>query len=154
MFRNDTHFSTLRFGVKGNNTAQIIKNLAGIVARNSTISPLAAHKKIHDVWKSSVPGIGDGVLVFDWQSDDISVPYTLCALLETPVDFPTSDERPVDIALILVSPEKSGPLHLQSLSRMTRMFRDPALLEKLRSVSCVDGMHSVLSPENRKLQAA
>lgn len=154
MFKNNIRFSTLRFGVKGGNAAQIIKNISAIVAHDTATPPLIVHKKIHNALKSSVVGIGDGVIVFDWQSDNISVPYMFCATLETPVNFPTSDERPTDIALILVSPEKNGPIHLQYLSRMTRMFRDFELLEKLRSVSSVDGLYSVLSPENYELQAA
>lgn len=154
MFANDIHFSEMRFGIKGDNPSQIIKNLSWVISQDINASSVTTHSTLDDLLKNSMIGIGDGVGVFDWVSADIDTPYILCSLLESPVAFPSVDDRALDIVLTLVSPEKSGPLHLQYLSRLTRMFREPKLLQSLRSVSCVDGMISVLSADNRRMLAA
>lgn len=151
---NDIHFSGIRYGIKGDNPHQIIKNLSWLIARDIVLPPSATQDQMEYLLKKSIAGVGDGVAVFDWVSEKIEEPYLMCATLESPIMFPAVDDRAVDITLILVSPSKNGPLHLQHLARVTRMFREPKLLEKLRNVSCVDGLRSVLSPENRKLLAA
>lgn len=151
---SDVQFTSMRFGIKGDNSLQIIKNLSWAIAQDTQIGAVKIHSKLEDLLKNSMIGIGDGVGIFDWVSDEIETPYILCSRLESPVAFPSVDDRAIDIVLMLASPEKVGPLHLQYLSRMTRMFREPRLLESLRSVTCVDGMVSILSVDNRKLQAA
>ena len=154
MLAQELHFSGMRFGLKGDNAPQIIKNLAWIIAHETELSAIQTHTQLDELNRNSMVGIGDGVGIFDWVSPNITSPYILCSLLETPVIFPSTDDKAVDIILTLVSPEKDGPLHLQYLSRLTRMFREPKLLQSLRSTACADGMVAVLSPDNRKLIAA
>lgn len=151
---NEVFFSGIRYGVKGDNPTQIIKNISWIIGRETTTPPHEIQEHMEHIFKTTITGIGDGVAVFDWTSNKIDHPYVICARLETSVLFPATDDRSIDIVLALVSPKKSGPLHLQYLARLTRMFRDTALLNALRDVTCVDGMKSVLSPENRKFIAA
>lgn len=150
----DVQFTSMRFGIKGDNSLQIIKNLSWGISQDTQIGSAVIHSELEDLLKNSMIGIGDGVGVFDWVSDEVDTPYIMCSLLESPVVFPSADDRAIDVVLTLISPEKNGPLHLQYLSRLTRMFREPRLLQSLRSVTCVDGMVSILSADNRKLLAA
>ncbi len=154
MITQDIHFSALRFGIKGDNPAQIIKNMAWVICDDLHAHSVETHHQLDALLQKSIIGIGDGVGVFDWVSDKIDSPYILCARLENSVAFPSVDECPIDIILMLVSPEKNGPLHLQYLSRLTRMFREPKLLQSLRSVTSLDGMILILSPDHRRLLAA
>lgn len=146
--------SKMLYAVKGDNSSQIIKNMATYIGKDIHVSVMAAHQKLEKLLKTSMIGIGEGVAVFDWVSDKVEAPYIVCATLDTPTLFPAVDENMIDVVLILVSPEKSGPLHLQYLSRLTRMFRDEKLLTNLKSVTCVDGMMSVLTPDNHRSIAA
>jgi PTS system nitrogen regulatory IIA component len=154
MLGKEIDFSGIRFGVKGDNPEQIIKNLSWVIARETPLTFPETQKNMEDIFKKSVTGIGDGVAVFDWVSEKAETPYLLCAKLESAVQFPSVDDRSVDMVLVLVSPQSKGSFHLQHLSRVTRMFRESKLLEKLRSVSNVDGLHAILLPENRRLSAA
>ncbi len=151
---NEIHFSSVRFGVKGDNAAQVIKNISSIIANNTSLGPSETHDHMDHLFQTSMTGIGDGIALFDWVSDSITEPYLFCARLESSVGFSAIDDRGVDIILVLISPRKNGPLHLQYLARVTRMFREPRLLQKLRDISCTDGLSSVLSPENKTVFAA
>ncbi len=154
MLKDDIHFSRLCFGVKGDNPAQLTKSLSDVIGQDLGVHSVHIRKTLNQILKTSLSGVGDGVGIFDWVSDDITTPYLLCAKLDTPVTVPSVDDRAIDIALAVVSPERHGPRHLQRLSGITRLFRDPFVLEKLRSVSSVDGMHMILLPDNRDLLAA
>lgn len=153
MLRN-INFSKMLYGVKGDNASLIIKNMAPIISKDINASAMSAHSILDKLLKNSTIGIGGGVAVFDWVSDKLETPYIMCALLDTPTDFPAVDENMIDIALVLVSPEKNGPLHLQYLSRLTRIFREEQILTRLRSVSSIDGMASVLLPQHNQFLAA
>ncbi len=151
---NEIRFSGVRSGIGGQTVAQVIKNLSLVISSDIKLpSPHIQHRLEH-IFATSISGIGDGIAVFDWIDDDINEPYLLCARLGNGVNFSSVDDRRVDIVLVLVSPRKTGPLHLQYLARVTRMFRETPLVEKIRSVESADGISSVLSPENRKLSAA
>ena len=151
---NEIRFSKVRFGIKGDNAAQIIKNLSSVIAKDTQLSSFETQDRMNHLFQTSMTGIGDGIAVFDWVSNAIDSPYLLCAKLETSVAFSSVDDRAVDIVLALISPRNNGPLHLQYLARVTRMFREPRLLKKLRDVEGVDGLSSVLTPENKAFFAA
>jgi mannitol/fructose-specific phosphotransferase system IIA component len=88
-------------------------------------------------------------------SDKVEMPYILCAKTGyTDGVFPPLIKKMIDIVLVLVSPDKYGPLHLQYLSRLTRMFREEKLLTAIRSVTSVDGMVAVLSSDKTQPIAA
>lgn len=146
--------SKILYDVKGDNTSLIIKNIAPSLSKDINLSAMTTHQKLEDLLKTSMIGIGDGVAVFDWVSDKVEMPYILCAKLDTPTEFPSVDENLVDIVLVLVCPDKYGSLHLQYLSRLTRMFREEKLLMAIRSVTSVDGMVAVLSADYNQSIAA
>jgi len=153
MLGQEIEFSSVEYGIKGDNTQQIIRNMARMIGRDVHSSAMSAHHEMEKSLKSATSTIGEGVAIFDWSSRKIDIPYVMCVRLENSVQFSVVDDKAIDIILVLVSPESSGSIHLQSLSRLTRMFRDTKLVDSLRSATCADGMLSVLSPENRRLAA-
>ena len=152
MTYSDIAFSSARYGMMGNNKSQILINLSRYLGSDMKLSALAIHQKIEDIDKASSIGIGDGVAILDWVSDRLDQPFLFCATLETPVTFSAVDNNPVDIFVVLVSPESQSSQHLRLLSRVTRMFRDQKILDDVRRINSLDGLMAVLSPEHRKLQ--
>ena len=150
----DVHFTDVHFGIKGDNPLQVTKNIAGLIGRTTPITRLECNLRMEELLKTSIIGIGDGVVVFDWVSEKLSPPYLACFKLEAHVPFPALDDKTTDIVLALISPEHLGPIHLQYLSRMTRLFREPKLLRKIRNVDNADGIKAILAPENRQFIAA
>ena len=53
--------------------------------------------------------------------------------LATPVDYGAIDDAPVDIAVLLLSPEAAGADHLKALARISRTLRDPARMAAMRA---------------------
>lgn len=69
----------------------------------------------------------------------------LFARLSTPVGFESHDEQPVDLVFFLLAPEHAGGDHLKALARISRLVRDPATLEALRSAKDEAALTRVLT---------
>ena len=65
MFAQDIQFSNIRYGVKGDNPLQIIKNMAFFISQDIDLSSTHTHQNLDALLKNSMVGIGDGVGVFD-----------------------------------------------------------------------------------------
>ena len=77
-------------------------------------------------------GVGGGVAIPHGKLACLDKLYGLFARLETPIDFESIDEKPVDLIFLLLAPESAGADHLKTLSRVSRLLRDKAVCEKLR----------------------
>ena len=119
----ELRFTDIHYGIKGDNPAQVTKNLSGLIARSTPITRLECQLRMEGLQKTSIVGIGDGVAVLDWVSEKLTSPYLACYKLDSFINFPALDDKAIDIVLVLVSPEQLGPIHLQYLTRMTRLFR-------------------------------
>jgi PTS system nitrogen regulatory IIA component len=71
--------------------------------------------------------------------------YGLFARLETPVDFQSIDEQPVDLVFLLLAPETAGADHLKALARVSRLLRDASMCEKLRGSDTRDALYALLT---------
>jgi nitrogen PTS system EIIA component len=72
----------------------------------------------------------------------------MCGFLvrtEQPVDYKAIDDMPVDIVVMLLSPPDAGADHLKALARVSRAFRDRALVDKLRGAGSTDALFALLA---------
>jgi PTS system nitrogen regulatory IIA component len=61
------------------------------------------------------------------------------------VDFVSVDDQPVDLVFLLLSPESASGDHLTALARISRLFRDAALVQKLRGTDDAAGLYAILT---------
>lgn len=79
-------------------------------------------------------GVGNGIAIPHPRDPvllHVSRPTVTLCFLEHPVDFQALDGRPVDILLTLITPTRRA--HLQLLSLLGFVLRDPAFLQVLRN---------------------
>jgi PTS system nitrogen regulatory IIA component len=102
-------------------------------------------------------GVGDGLAIPHGRLSGLEKIYGFFAKLETPIDFDSIDDRPVDLIFLLLAPEGAGADHLKALARISRLLRGPTFCEKLRGANNRDALYALLSqaPQVRPhLQAA
>ncbi|MFA7276986.1 MAG: PTS sugar transporter subunit IIA [Pseudobdellovibrionaceae bacterium] len=150
----DYFFNCVAFGIKGLEPVQILKNISYTLARQTELPAGLFLDKLDQITKSEIVGIGDGVAVYDWKSPRITDSCLALLRLESPVQFPSVDDRPVDVIVVLVSAESVGPVHLRHLARITRLVRDHDFLARVRDVTCQSGLEALLAPENSQTLAA
>lgn len=89
-------------------------------------------------------GVGHGIAIPHGKLPQIDRLYGLFGRLETPIDYDSIDEEPVDLIFLLLAPEGAGADHLKALSRVSRLLRDRTICEKLRGTADRDGLYALL----------
>lgn len=115
---------------------------------------------IHDVEKAvsvvlereklGSTGIGDGVAIPHGKLKGIK--NILCAFGRSRegVDFDAVDHNPVHIFFLLIAPEDSASLHLQMLSRISKLLRDPSFRKSLVESGKETNLYQKVVEEDRK----
>lgn len=124
---------------------KVLENLSQKLAANTSATTA---EKIFQVLlereRLGSTGLGKGVAIPHARVPDL--PHTVAAMLtlDSPVDFESADSQPVDIAFGLLVPEDDTDNHLQHLSRLVTLFRDPNVCDKIRSASSADAIFELL----------
>ncbi|HEY9539650.1 MAG TPA: PTS IIA-like nitrogen regulatory protein PtsN [Kiloniellaceae bacterium] len=90
-------------------------------------------------------GVGHGIGIPHGKLPELDRLYGLFARLETPIDFDAIDDHPVDLIFVLLAPETAGADHLKALARVSRLFRDRAVCEKLRGTDSAEAIYALLT---------
>lgn len=90
-------------------------------------------------------GFGGGVAIPHVRLADLPACLVVVAKLPEPIDWGAVDGQPVDILVLLLSPEGAGADHLKALARVSRALRDPETLPALRAADDADAMLAVLA---------
>ncbi len=93
----------------------------------------------------SSTSLGRGIAIPHVKLAGVKAITCLFARLEHPIPFESHDGEPVDLLFFLLAPEGAGADHLKALARISRLVRDPATLDGLRSAKDVDGLRRVLT---------
>jgi PTS system nitrogen regulatory IIA component len=90
-------------------------------------------------------GFGGGVAIPHGKIDGLPALFGYFARLNSPVEFHSVDNMPVDIIFLLLSPPDAGADHLKALARISRMLRDRETVAKLRGARSRDAIFALLS---------
>jgi PTS system nitrogen regulatory IIA component len=98
-------------------------------------------------------GVGAGIAIPHGKLPGLKRLWGLFARLETPIDFESIDEQPVDLIFLLLAPGGAGADHLKALARVSRLLRDRRVCEKLRGSDNAEALYALLT-ENAASNAA
>lgn len=90
-------------------------------------------------------GLGRGIAIPHVKFKSLDQIVCLFGRLVEPIEFESHDDAPVDLIFLLLAPEHASGDHLKALARISRLVREPATLDRLRSAQDVDELHNVLS---------
>jgi PTS system nitrogen regulatory IIA component len=90
-------------------------------------------------------GVGNGIAIPHGKVAKIDRLYGVFARLESPIDFQSIDDQPVDLIFLLLAPESAGADHLKALAKISRLLRDTTTCDKLRGTNTIDGIYAILS---------
>jgi nitrogen PTS system EIIA component len=92
-------------------------------------------------------GVGYGVAVPHARLKGLDRMRGVFIRLETPVEFGSVDDQPVDLVFALLAPAHSRSEHLRALARVSRVLRQADLREQLRQARSPDAIYALLSRE-------
>jgi nitrogen PTS system EIIA component len=137
--------SRIEVGLRVADKMQLLQELAGRAAtalgldRRTIFEALQARENLGST------GLGKGFALPHARLDALSEPFTMLVRLARPIDFAAIDERPVDLAILLLSPANGGNQHLATLAALSRPLRDAAFVQKLRSAPDAAAVHRLLT---------
>ncbi len=137
--------------LKAKSKRQILQELAAQAADLTGVSERSIFEVIMERERLGTTGVGQGVAIPHGKLAGIDKVYGLFARTVEPVDFEAMDDAPVDLFFLLLAPENAGAEHLKALARVSRLFRDKVLCDKLRGAAGADALRALLL---RKAKAA
>lgn len=124
---------------------QALQDLADAAARVTHISSQRIFETLLQRERLGSTGVGRGVAVPHGRMSEAQGITMLFARLEQPIVFDALDEEPVDLMVLLISPEQAGGDHLKALARVARLLRNPAITARLRSTRDKNTLYSILT---------
>ncbi len=82
-------------------------------------------------------GIGDGIALPHAKYEGLEGVVMAAGVSREAVDYGSLDGKPVRLFFLLLAPEAAAGAHVRTLSRLSRLMRDPALRSRL--IDAADG---------------
>ncbi len=89
-------------------------------------------------------GFGMGTAIPHARLPRLAGVVAVVARLAEAVDYGALDGEPVDVAVLLLSPEGAGADHLKALARISRALRDPATVAAMRAATDATAMRAAI----------
>ena len=131
-------------GVPARCQRDVLTKLAAHAARSFGVDERAVFEALMERERLGSTGIGRGVAIPHAKADVPSVRGVLFQL-KGPVDFDAVDDRPVDLAFLLLAPEGDDAGHLKALSRVARRMRGEGTQAALRGARSPEALYAVVA---------
>ncbi len=131
--------------LKANSKKQLIQLLSEKAAALTGLTEREIAEALMQRERLGSTGVGNGIAIPHGKLARVKTLTGVFARLETPVDFDSLDDQPVDLVFLLLAPESAGADHLKALSRIARALRDPQVVEKIRATREADAIHAILA---------
>lgn len=99
----------------------------------------------------SSTGIADGVAIPHGKHPALHTLKAALGVHRGGLDFSAIDGLPSRIFLVLVAPENSAGLHLKALARISRLFKEPSLRNKVLAAADAPSIYRVISEEDARV---
>lgn len=127
-----------------NSRKHLLQEMATRAAEITGIDEQEIFERLLQREKLGTTGVGKGVAIPHARFDSLKRIYGFFARLETPVDFQSVDDQPVDLVFMLLAPENTGADHLKALACVSRFFRDEAMCARLRGTEDAEALFAMM----------
>lgn len=125
----------------------VLRALALAAAERLDQPAYLLHERLRTREALGSTAFGGGVAIPHARLPGLDRCAAMLARLPEPIDWQASDGQPVDMVVLLVSPETAGADHLKALARISRALRDPATLPALRAADSAAAMQAAIAGE-------
>ncbi len=96
-------------------------------------------------------GIGGGIAIPHGKLDGLAHLEASFAKSSRGVDFNSMDGKPAHLFFLIVAPMNSASEHLKALARISRVFKDPVLKDRLRGAGSSDEIFRILEESDLRM---
>ena len=123
---------------------QALQELSERAAKITGLSERAIFETLLERERLGSTGVGQGIAIPHGKLPEIDRLHGLFARLDTPIDFESVDDQPVDLIFLLLAPETAGADHLKALAGVSRMLRNESIAERLRGAKNDEALYAML----------
>ena len=121
--------------------------IAEIAARNFSLDAGDVLEALLERETAGSTGVGHGVAVPHARLDGLGRMRGIFVRLENPIEVGSVDAQPVVLVFALFAPKNAGAEHLRALAKVSRLLRQTAIREHLRTARSADALHALLVQE-------
>jgi PTS system nitrogen regulatory IIA component len=136
------------------NKQDIFTILSKHCAENTAPSSTTIYARLNQKEKDQNSGIGNGVAIPNIRLLKLDRPLCILITLNSKIQYNSIDNQPVDIICALFSPRSESAIHLQRLSKISRILRSKDLCEKIRATMDPEIIRDMLQNSENVKQAA
>lgn len=131
--------------LKAGSKKQALQELSELAANLTEVTSREIFETLLQRERLGSTGVGQGIAIPHGKISSLDRLYGVFARLDSPIDFDSMDDQPVDLIFLLLAPEHAGADHLKALARVSRLLRDPSVVDKLRASNESSVLYSVLT---------
>ena len=90
-------------------------------------------------------GLGRGFALPHARLTGLPGPFAMLVRLARAIPYDAVDDNPVDLVLLLLTPEAAANQHLATLAALSRPFRDERFVQQVRKGTDAAAVHKVLA---------
>jgi nitrogen PTS system EIIA component len=131
--------------------AVLVEMVRPITRANPTIDQTELVGTLIEREKLGSTGIGGGIAIPHGKLDGLERLEASFAKSRRGVDFNSMDGKPAHLFFLIVAPRNSAAEHLKALARVSRVFKDPVLKDRLRNADSSDEIYRILEESDLRM---
>ncbi|HET6518680.1 MAG TPA: PTS IIA-like nitrogen regulatory protein PtsN [Geminicoccaceae bacterium] len=131
--------------VKPCSKRQVLKQLAGRAAEATDLDCQRIFEVLSERERLGTTGIGGGIAIPHAKLPELDHLVGMFFRLDTPTDFDSVDDQPVDLIFLILAPDAGGADHLKALARVARLLREEGVCLRLRRLDDRDAVYRLLA---------
>ena len=122
-----------------------IDHLVSLMAKGGNINDVEGYKKAVLAREAeSSTGIGEGIAIPHAKTDAVSAPGLASMIVRDGVDYESLDDEPAHLFFLIAAPAGGANVHLEVLSRLSRMLMDDEFRENLLNAKTAEDYLAVI----------
>jgi PTS system nitrogen regulatory IIA component len=130
-----------------NHKKQLLTEISIIVEKSSSFSKKEVLQLLLDKEKIENSGIGGGVALPNINLSNMRKSLGIFIKLNKSISYNASDNEPVDLIFLLISPTNDIPIHLNELAYISRFLTKKKTLQNLRSSIDKETIYAIITNE-------
>ena len=124
---------------------ELLRMVAEVASKVYSLNKTSSLEGLETRELASSTGMGQGIALPHARSDDYKDIVGIFIRLESPIEFDSIDNIPVDLVFGMFAPNNSSIVYLKSLSGVARKLREEGTQKLLRSTKSPEELLSILT---------
>ncbi len=130
---------------------EALDQMVELMAKSEKIRDLDAYRaEVYRREEESTTGIGEGIAIPHGKCDAVIKPGLAAMVVKDGVDYDSLDGEPVNLIFLIAAPITKDNVHLDVLSKLSRLLMDEKFSEDLKNAKDVDEFLAVIDAADAK----